>query len=146
MRKIKKIIYHCSASDIPEQCTFNAIKELHTSPKTKEITWGKYKTHGKAFVDIGYHFLIGKDGTLYFGRQIHISGAHCFGHNIDSIGICLMGSDKDKFTKEQFETAKEINRELCTEFGLGNDQIFGHKHFNKNKSCPNFDIEKVLPF
>lgn len=40
---------------------------------------------------IGYHFYVRKDGTIYRGRPIDSIGAHCSGHNSESIGVCFEG-------------------------------------------------------
>ncbi len=41
---------------------------------------------------IGYHFYVRKDGSIYRGRPQETVGAHCIGHNIDSVGVCFEGN------------------------------------------------------
>lgn len=130
MRDIKKIIFHCSDSDIPGHDNVKTLRQWHVM----ERGWS----------DIGYHYLITKNGSVYKCRPIERAGAHCHGENFDSIGICLSG--KVNFTPMQIESATKLNKELCNKFHLMNDQIFGHNNFNSMKTCPNFDIKKVLPF
>jgi N-acetylmuramoyl-L-alanine amidase len=61
----------------------------------------------RGFEDIGYHFVILKDGTVEPGRDIDLVGAHASGRNSDSIGICLIGNfqknrpDLQQITKAQ---------------------------------------------
>ena len=43
------------------------------------------------WADVGYHYLVDKDGTIYEGRNIAIRGAHTQGHNTGSAGVCLLG-------------------------------------------------------
>lgn len=143
MRKIKKIIIHCSASENENQDSAQAVRQLHTDPVEVSHIWGNYKTTGKGWRDIGYHFYIRKNGLIEKGRELAEVGAHCQGQNRDSVGVCL-GGDKN-FTQEQFKAARELLFFLCRTLELGNDQIFGHCHFNNKKSCPNFDVSKVLP-
>lgn len=142
-REIKKIILHCSASDKPSQDNIAAIKQLHTDPTEVVHLWGNYKTKGKGWSDVGYHFFIRRNGVIERGRPIEIAGAHCKGQNSDSIGICLSG--EYEFTRVQLSVLKEFLFHLCREYKLGNDQIFGHRHFDKSKTCPNFDVNYVLP-
>ena len=137
MRVIKKHIIHCSASNLPEQGNIAAIKELHTASKTKKFKWGIYDTHGREFKDVGYHFFIRKDGTLEYGRSIMESGAHCKGHNHDSIGTCLEGYLLEDFTQEQKMTLYKLCRSLVTIFP--NITTHGHNEF-ANKACPVMDI------
>lgn len=139
-RKIDLIILHCSSSDNPDQDSIMAITDLHTSPKTKKIKWGKYDTTGKGFIACGYHFFINKKGLISEGRSMDLPGAHCEGHNANSIGICLSGEDVDLFTHEQFESLKKLLLELMKNYDLTPVDILPHKAFNKNKTCPNFNL------
>lgn len=143
MRKIDLIIIHCSASNNPDQDFLSAITDLHTSPKTKKIKWGEYETIGKGFAYVGYHFFIDKkNGELFVGRNIDLPGAHCEGHNANSIGICLSGNDEP--TDAQKKTLKKLLIDLMKQYGLTVIDILPHKAFNKNKTCPNFDLGELL--
>ena len=69
----------------------------------------KYHTQSRGFDDIGYNFLIDRDGTVYEGRwartyeddEVHsgedtrgrgVIGAHASGYNTGSVGIALLGT------------------------------------------------------
>ena len=134
MRTIKRIIIHCSASGWANAAV---IDEWH-----KERGWK----------GIGYHFVIlngrGKvgayqahfDGVVEVGRPIQRAGAHTKGHNADSVGICLIGNNH--FTAKQLLVAlPELLKALKRDYGLGDDDVHGHRDFNPNKTCPNFDVK-----
>ena len=123
MRKINKIILHCSDSEIGNAEIINA---WHLE---------------RGFKSIGYHFVILKDGTIEKGRPVSEAGAHCKGHNFDSIGICLIG--KNTFTHEAFESLACILVILLEKYRLGADDIYGHNFFDEGKTCPNFQVEMV---
>ena len=77
MRKINKIIIHCTAT-----------------PEGREVTKEDlYKWHveQRGWSDIGYHFFIDLNGDLHECRPIEIAGAHTKGNNLDSIGIAYAG-------------------------------------------------------
>ena len=42
--------------------------------------------------DVGYNFLIGEDGRVYTGRGWQGVGAHAYGWNTLSYGICMIGT------------------------------------------------------
>lgn len=128
MRKIEEIIIHCSATDLDRFDNIESIRTWHIE---------------KGWSDIGYHYFISKDGTLNFGRKIKTIGAHCRGHNKNSIGICLSG--EFYFTKFQFKTCQDLIRNLMHIFNLKEGAIKPHSLYNKNKVCPNFNIKKALP-
>lgn len=130
MRKINKIIVHCA--DTPEGRDVRAedIKLWHT----KERGWN----------DIGYHYVIDLDGTIEPGRPIEVVGAHCTGHNADSIGICYVGGcdakmqPKDTRTEEQKASLITLLKYLVAKYpGV---KIYGHRDFS-SKACPSFDAK-----
>jgi len=134
MREINKIIIHCSDSEWGDSVV---IDEWH---------------RGRGWDEIGYHFVIlnghrhtsknydeNSDGVVEEGRALEKTGAHCYGHNRDSIGICLVG--KSKFTARQlYEALPLLLGELMSKYNIGVDNIYGHNDFNKSKTCPNFEI------
>lgn len=123
MRKINKVILHCSDSDYANHDDIKVIKEWHLARK---------------FNDVGYHYFIRKDGLVQKGRDISIIGAHCKGQNKSSVGICLSG--KHKFTDKQFEALEKLIRGL--DIRLRNKfTIHPHNEFSK-KTCPNFSVDE----
>lgn len=118
MRKITKHIIHCSANN---GGNVSLIREWHKA---------------RGWKDVGYHFIIRQDGEIEVGRTLDIIGAHCKGHNTDSIGTCLIGDLH--FSQAQFTSLRRINKMLENLFpGI---EVFPHNHFNKHKTCPNFDV------
>ena len=129
MRNINKIIVHCSATK--EGKAFNVA----------DITrWHKQR----GFATIGYHYVVLLDGTIQQGRAEMTMGAHCKGHNANSIGICYIGGldengkSKDTRTPEQKKALLELLKRLKKDYP--NATIHGHREF-ANKDCPCFDAK-----
>lgn len=123
MRKITKIIIHCSASDYQKQ-TAKWIDRIHRKRGFKN--------------GIGYHFFLTHSGKVEIGRELTMIGAHCKGYNTHSIGVCIAG---DKvFTIAALRALEKLIEYLKQEFP--NATIHGHNEFNKNKTCPNISIER----
>ena len=57
----------------------------------------------------GYHFLVRKDGTIYRLRPEDKVGAHAYGANYNSLGICFEG---DYMQEDMPEAQKEAGKEL----------------------------------
>lgn len=57
----------------------------------------------------GYHFLVRKDGKVYRLRPEDKVGAHAYGANYNSLGICFEG---DYMEEDMPETQKEAGKEL----------------------------------
>ena len=129
MRKINKIVIHCTATPEGREHDVADIRRWRLK---------------RGFNDIGYHFLVHIDGTVEYGRPIKLSGAHTSGENKNSIGIAYVGGmskdmseAKDTRTKEQKDSLVKLIQELI--YTHNKDmQIFGHRNFS-NKACPSFD-------
>jgi N-acetylmuramoyl-L-alanine amidase len=130
MREIKKIIVHCA--DTPEG----------RDVRTAEIK--RWHTEERGWSDIGYHWVVELDGSLHAGRPEEVSGAHCKGHNSDSIGICYVGGSdasgnpKDTRTQEQKEALASLISDLLDRHTEA--EVFGHRDFSE-KACPSFDAK-----
>ena len=130
-RNIKELIVHCSATPEGKDFTVSDIKKWHLQ---------------RGFSDIGYHYVIYRDGTVHKGRDESISGAHCLGHNTISIGICYIGgvasdgkTPKDTRTDAQKKSLIKLLKELKVKYPKAT--IHGHCEFAA-KACPSFDAKK----
>jgi N-acetylmuramoyl-L-alanine amidase len=136
-RRINSIIVHCSATPEGRDYTVEQIKKDH-----KEQGWS----------DIGYHYVIYRDGSIHEGRNVDIIGAHCEGHNSNSIGVCYIGGlenkpnieykklkAKDTRTEAQKRALIELLNKLKKYYPEA--KIYGHHDFNKGKDCPSFDAK-----
>lgn len=126
MRLINKIIIHCSDSDVKDHDDISVIDQWH-----KQRGWN----------GVGYHYFIQNDGNIQKGRNLDQVGAHCEGHNSDSIGICLSG--KHNFTRNQFYSLAFLIKKLQKEYDI--KEIEGHNYYDKSKTCPNFDVDSFKP-
>lgn len=127
MRKITEIIIHCSATKEGKDYTVSDIDRWHRA---------------KGWKGIGYHFVIYRDGSIHVGRTKEQVGAHCTGHNSNSIGICyiggldIQGNPLDTRTEEQKVSLLALLKDLRTLYpGI---PILGHRNYS-NKACPCFD-------
>ena len=129
MRRIDKIIIHCSATNPTQDFDAADIDRWH-----KAIKW----------TGIGYHFVIKLDGTTERGRPIEEVGAHAFGYNKRSIGICYIGGvdmegkPSDTRTDEQKRALRALINILKVDFPKAT--IHGHNEFSK-KACPSFNVK-----
>lgn len=126
MRTITKFIVHCSDTPNDRDVTIEDIKDWHVN--------------GNGWSDIGYHYVIDRDGRIHSGRPVRTAGAHCYGHNSDSIGVCLVG--RDQFETWQFDALRKLYASLL---GIFKEmKPYGHRDFTDTKSCPNFEVKEVL--
>ena len=128
MREIDEIIIHCADTRINQYFSIDDVRSWHLQ---------------RGFSDIGYHFYIKLDGSVWYGRDVYKPGAHCKGRNAHTIGICFEGGLKedgskwDRPTEEQLFNYKELQEELFNKYGILD--VNPHSKYS-TKSCPNFEI------
>lgn len=86
-----------------------------------------HKLHQQqGWAGIGYHFYVRQDGTVYSGRPIDKIGAHCKGHNNNSIGICFEGNFERelKMADAQIKSGHELIKKIMNKYG----NLFVHLH------------------
>lgn len=138
MRQINKIIIHCAATPNGRWHTVNDIDRWHAERGFKrQPSWRKQQ--GKDLAAIGYHYVIYTTGAVVACRAEGEVGAHCQGHNADSIGVCLVGTDK--FTPAQWDSLAANIKNLLKKHPKA--LVHGHRHHAK-KLCPGFDVAAWL--
>ena len=136
MRKINKIVVHCTATPEGRPVSVDEIDSWH-----KQRGWSQ----------IGYHYVVQIDGTINQGRPINISGAHVKGHNKYSIGITYVGGvesergedgkwiAKDTRTDAQIDSLEYLVGFLCASYP--GSEVYGHRDFS-TKACPSYDAKE----
>ena len=75
-RAVDRVFLHCSASDHPNHDNISTMRKWHLEDR--------------GWSDVGYHFLIRKNGTLEEGRPLDRTPAAQGGNNRGTIAICLV--------------------------------------------------------
>ena len=123
-RTIKEIIVHCTATPEGKDYTVKDIRNWH-----KDKGWS----------DIGYHYVVYRNGDVLVGRDVDIVGAHAGPkNNTYSIGIVYVGGlenipgvpvaklpIKDTRTKEQKESLVTLLKKLRKLYPHA--RIIGHR-------------------
>ena len=94
----------------------------------------------RGWIDIGYHWIIDQLGNIIQGRKEEVVGAHCYGHNANSIGICVLGLNT--FTKESMNALTGLVSNKLKEYNLTLKNVYGHNSFTIFKTCPNYSVER----
>lgn len=136
MRQITEIILHTTAT-APEWMSGHS-----ALAKMKEVR--RWHMEDRKWKNIGYHYLIDRNGEVVEGRPIDQDGAHVKGRNKGTIGIALVGglggSRDDAFsanyTPAQDRALIALIRDLHGKYGKV--PVTGHNQY-ANKDCPCFD-------
>jgi N-acetylmuramoyl-L-alanine amidase len=129
----KYLVVHCSDTRSHIDVDIGMIREWHM----KERGWA----------DVGYHYVIRRNGLIENGRPHWALGAGVQGYNSHSMHVCLVGGRgpngkaENNFTPEQFRSLKFILANLLTREAVG-AEVCGHRDFpNTGKECPSFNVK-----
>ncbi|MFA0282369.1 N-acetylmuramoyl-L-alanine amidase [Vibrio sp. 10N.222.55.F12] len=121
------ITVHCSATPPQQDVGVAEIRRWHKK---------------KGWRDVGYHFVIRRNGDVQLGRPLSQTGAHVKGHNKGNIGVCLVGGcnaelqPEDNFTLAQRKALFGLMAALQEQFLISDENVKGHKDWGVNKACP----------
>ncbi len=110
----------------------------------------------RGWEDIGYHWLIGNNrpftinGEIYHGRSEMFQGAHAYGYNHNSLGVCLIGNfDKSVPSKKQLHSLFLLLLSKLSEYNIPIENVLGHNELpNVTKTCPgkNFNMSLIRQY
>lgn len=141
-RATRFLVLHCSATRARQPIDAATIRKWHRA---------------RGWVDIGYHYVIRRDGTLEAGRAPDAIGSHVAGWNGSTLGICLVGGlndvtarPEDNFTRAQWDTLRALLSKLVARYPEAT--VLGHRDLSPDrdgdgavapseylKACPCFD-------
>lgn len=132
---VQYIVVHCSATAADEDIGVDDIRRWHLR-------------RGKA--DVGYHYVIRRNGLIENGRGRDWAGAHAPGYDRHSLAICLVGGLKKGTTKAEdnflprqkaalYVLLQELHALRPGALIVGHRDLPGVTH-----SCPAFDVSSWL--
>lgn len=130
-RDVHTIWIHCSATPEGRDYTVADIRAWHKA---------------RGWSDIGYHYVVYRDGRVMLGRPVGQVGSHVAGHNTGSIGVVYIGgvsadgkTPKDTRTAAQRSSLLWLVDKLARKHGVS--KVRGHNEVAA-KACPSFIVSK----
>lgn len=138
---VEEVVVHCSATG----ASWYAGKR--SSEKVAEIR--RWHVQDRGWRDIGYHWVIDRDGTVLPGRAETVIGAGVEGHNRGVIHVCLIGGGgsaaadafERHFTPHQAAALRKVLASIRLRTPI--KRISGHNEFAA-KACPGFNVPMWL--
>lgn len=141
-REITEVVVHHTDTYEDQDVNYDVVREWHVGDR--------------GWSDVGYHFLILRNGDLQVARPISKKGAHVLKkHNKYSIGISFCGGivgshrksgrsrSSSTFQPEQWKTFDTFMRAFYTVHPGG--QSWGHNDIDpQRRSDPNFDVVRYV--
>ena len=125
------IVIHCAATKASMDIGLTEIRKWHV----QDNGWR----------DVGYHYIIRRNGEVELGRSNRDTGAHAAGYNHKSISLCMVGgmaednSAENNFTAQQWTALLDLVKQLKSHYP--DADVIGHNEISE-KECPSFDVQK----
>ncbi|MFN2291470.1 MAG: N-acetylmuramoyl-L-alanine amidase [Anaerolineae bacterium] len=119
-------------------CDIHTIVVHHSAapPTVGPEPIAKYHISKLDWPGIGYHFLVGVDGTLYQTNTLETVSYHAVQANATGLGICFLGNFmKDVPPARQLKAGAHLIAWLMQELELSIDVVQGHKEV-LSTACP----------
>jgi hypothetical protein len=124
------IIHHAAFYEETDLSTMEAIQQLHRAER--------------GWADVAYHFLVGKTGAIYEGRDWTVRGTHVESYNTGTLGICLLGNFMvEQPTDAQLASTRRLLIWLAYRLQL--THIAANRTFNALTQCPGDNLFRYLP-
>ncbi|GBP93660.1 Peptidoglycan-recognition protein LE [Eumeta japonica] len=108
-----------------------------------------YHVESRGWYDIGYNFLVGGDGSAYYGRGWDYVGAHTKGYNNISIGISFIGTfNKEAPPQQQLDACMKLIALGVKEGKIAKDyKLLAHRQLMSTRSPGDklYEILKTWP-
>jgi LysM repeat protein len=96
----------------------------------------RYHREGRRWACIGYHYLVGRDGTIYEGRPERFQGAHTSGENENNLGISVMGDfHRGLPNATQLRALSTFLDDTRRRLKVPTSRIYGHRQLSPS-ICP----------
>lgn len=130
------------------------VKHLVVHCADTKATWDggvdqirKWHIEDNGWSDVGYHFVIKRDGTIQRGRPVWAVGSGAAGYNSHSIHVCLVGGQDNAGNPE--DNFRPIQKAACAfllaalkRYVAPTAEVCGHRDFpGVKKACPSFDAK-----
>ncbi len=132
MRAVDAIVVHCTAHpDTSWLVGASEIRRDHIMP----VAQG-----GRGWDDIGYHYVVRRNGEIEVGRMEGVKGAHCPPMNANSIGVAWVGIERPAVSQQA--SLVRLVRDLMLRYKVPVHRVFGHKEADPmcGKACPVIDM------
>lgn len=121
-------------------CARSHIIVHHTGAEEKDAGQVRRYHLSLGWRDVGYNFIIERDGKLVPGRSLDGDGAHCVAGDMNKrgIGVALIGNlDLGPATPDQLQSLLALLQQLLARHGLGPEQVLGHREVpGAATACP----------
>lgn len=113
---------------------FGDIKTIHAYFNAEKIEESRQINKKVSTLNVGSHYLIDRDGTVYQLIADTLFARHVIGLNYCSIGVENIGSEKEPLTNDQIVANVKLVRYLNSKYKI--DYLIGHDEYLNFRNTP----------
>jgi hypothetical protein len=99
---------------------------------------------GRGFGDIGYHYVIDPQGTIWQGRPLNWQGAHVADQNPGNLGILVMGNfEVQRPTQAQLATCRRFVQSQMQRYSVPVGRVCTHRELAQT-ACPGRNLQPAI--
>jgi len=96
---------------------------------------------GRSWGDIGYHFIVDREGRVWEGRPLTYQGAHVRDHNEGNIGVMALGNFEEQYpSRAQVEAVQRHVSSLMRRFRVPVSRVRTHQEWAPT-ACPGRNMQ-----
>ncbi len=102
---------------------------------------------GNGWADIGYHFLLDQNGTIWEGRELRWQGAHAGNSTLNrgNLGICLLGNFEDELLlAPQRRALQRLLDTAAGQFDVPRGRVYTHRELKQGTACPGTHLQRFM--
>lgn len=143
MNGISRITVHHSAIASGGLRTQADVARMLSSIRSEHLSRRDPKT-GKAWADIGYHFMIDPQGRVWEGRPLSLQGAHVADTNEHNLGILMLGHfDRERPSSAALSTLDGFVAYQMRSYGVPISRVYTHQELRPS-ACPGRNLQKYM--
>jgi N-acetylmuramoyl-L-alanine amidase len=114
-----------------------------TAARIEQVRVGHRNAKGGGYADIGYHYIIDRDGRVWEGRSLKYQGAHVRNHNEGNIGIMCLGNFEEQApTERQLVGLSRQVRAVMARHKIPIRRVYTHREWpNAQTLCPGRSLQ-----
>lgn len=103
----------------------------------------RFHREDRGWGDIGYHYVIDRDGRIWEGRSIRYQGAHVGNHNEQNIGVLLLGHfDQQSPSDRQVAAMQQHVSWLMRRYNVPISRVTTHREWDTARTvCPGHTLQ-----
>lgn len=114
-----------------------------TAYRIEHVRIAHRNAKGGGYADIGYHFVVDREGRVWEGRSLKFQGAHVKNHNEGNIGImCLGNFEEQNPTEKQLAGLSRQVRTIMARYKIPIKRVHTHREWPDAQTlCPGRSLQ-----